>query len=426
MATFKSIGCFTAAQMATIGSTTPSCALAPLSEGSKLDIKQVMHPRVVANGSGGQQISSVGMASAEFDGEILMSPNLVSAVVDGAPTSGDISAALTLTTIANGDFSDLAIAVIEDVAQASETITWSPTGLTIHKNAASTNTQVINAVATEESGDAWGILTTDTPSGTVTPSVALFSDADNFSAGSADSVSPGEPDCGKYLEASGYSLSGTPPNYIYTLTPNESLWKYMAMMSYSGNKSSGECEIKKAINMMYETSIEGKIGEPLKLKLKGLGRADGIPAPGNFFTGSTTLTETIISLLKKINFTIVGETFKLYEFTITTGYKVTLVPDGSEFGYERGLLVPGPSTFKAKVMCENLATAHPFSLMVAKTVDYFEISFGDTGAGIKISSAASQLDEVPDADESGVGMFDLAGHFVDNDLAIAFNATWGM
>lgn len=425
MAHYPTIGCITGAQQSGLVTETPvSVFIMPLNEGAKLDIKQVMHPRKVANGTGGQQVSVLGMANAELNGEIAITPNAVSAVVDGDPSSGDIGATLTLTTIANGDHSNMVIAMIDDVAQASETITWSPTGLTIHKHEDSTNTQIINAVATPECGDAWGNLTTGTPTDKATAAVDLFSTFANFVGGSADSVGPGEPDSGKWLEASGFYLTGTPPDYIYTLSPDSDNWEYMAVQSYSGNMA-GESIYKTGINMMCESTIEGKVGEVVRLKIKGLGAAAATPVDGSFFAGSTTITETVVALLKKINMTVAGGDYKIYDFSINPGYKAVLIPDGSEYGYERGTLVPGPATFKLKVLCEGLAVANPFDDLVGKTVDDFDISFGATGQAIKIMSGASQIDEVAEVDEAGVGLLELTGHFINNDLQIKFNVTLG-
>jgi hypothetical protein len=229
-----------------------------------------------------------------------------------------------------------------------------------------------------------------------------------------------KPHCDVFLSACGLDGTMNPSSYDATYSPtHEGNYKAVTMLHYAGDKVASQSLKKSAKNMMFEGSFEGKIGEPLKLKLKGQGVVNAVPTYSTH-PATVTATEEIIPVLKKINMTIVGSIYKISEFTIDPGYKVALIKDGSEYGFSQATLVPGPARWTAKCLYEG--SVNPFTALIGASVDDFEISYGVSDKIVRFASdSSSQITEVTESDEAGIRMFNLKGHFVNNNWVLYFN-----
>lgn len=235
----------------------------------------------------------------------------------------------------------------------------------------------------------------------------------------ADSGSPVAPVVDPILKACGFSAATT-TTIVYSPC-FEGDYSAMTMYLYGGSKTSGDCLAKKAKNMMFEGSLVGKVGEPLKLKVRGLGVISAVPTPGDY--PSVTMLNDDIPTLTMSTTTINGVTYKISEFEIMFGYRVALLIDGSTYGYVRAQLVPDAATWTAKVLTEDMATKNPFAKLVGEDNSALSIVTGASPSQITIGSSTSQINDVSESDDSGIRMFDLAGQFTNNAYTITFDGS---
>jgi hypothetical protein len=236
----------------------------------------------------------------------------------------------------------------------------------------------------------------------------------------ADSGSPVAPVVDPILKACGFD-SATNGTIVYTPC-FEGDYSAITMYWYSGQKNSGDCLIKKAKNMMFEGSLVGKVGTPLRLKLNGMGTVSAVPTAGDY--PSVSMLDDDIPVLTISTATINDISYKVSEFEIMFGYKVKLLIDGSQYGYWRAQLVPGPAKWTAKVLTEDTATKNPFTPLVGVDNSEFSLITGSGASVITIGSASSsQIMGAEETEDDGVKMFDLNGQFTNNAYSITFDGS---
>jgi hypothetical protein len=235
-----------------------------------------------------------------------------------------------------------------------------------------------------------------------------------------DSGSPVAPVVDPLLKACGFDAA-TNGTIVYTPC-FEGDYSAVSMYGYSGQKNAGDCLIMKAKNMMFEGSLVGKVGTPLRLRLNGKGVVSAIPAGGNY--PSVSMLDDDIPVLTISTATINDISYKVSEFEIMFGYTVKLLIDGSQYGYWRAQLVPGPAKWTAKVLTEDTAKLNPFTPLVGVDNSEFSLVTGSGSSVITIgSTASSQIMGVEDSVDDGVKMFDLNGQFTNNAYSITFDGS---
>lgn len=237
----------------------------------------------------------------------------------------------------------------------------------------------------------------------------------------ADSGGIVNPVCDSRLLACGFSAADTT---VRTYSPCfEGDYSAVSMYGYGGSKTAGDCLIVKAKHMMFEGSIVGKVGESLKLKLKGLGVVSANPTGGNY--PSVTQLDDAIPTLTMSASTIAGISFKVSEFEVMFGYTVALLVDGSTNGYVRAQLVPGPAKFTAKCLMEDIASKNPYTPLIANTNSTFSIVTGSGSSIITIAATGStaQLLAVNESEDNGIKMYDIEGQFTNNAYTIEFDGS---
>ena len=229
------------------------------------------------------------------------------------------------------------------------------------------------------------------------------------------------PVCDSRLLACGFSAANTT---VRTYSPCfEGDYTNVTMYGYGGSKTNGDCNASKAKHMMFEGSIVGKVGDPLKLRLHGLGVVSAIPTPGNY--PSVTMLDDAIPTLTMSASTICGIAYKISEFEIKFGYTVALLMDGSTNGYVRAQLVPGPAKFTCKALMEDMATKTPYTSLVAGTNGTLSIVTGSGSSIVTIAATGStaQFLSVTETDDNGIKMFDIEGQFTNNAYTIVFDGS---
>lgn len=253
----------------------------------------------------------------------------------------------------------------------------------------------------------------------VSGALAYKIEGDIHCYGYSDSVgSPVTPIVDGLLKACGFSSSvGSTITYSPCF---EGDYTALTVYHYGGSKESGNCLIKQAKNMMFEGLIIGRVGAPLRLSVKGLGVISAMPASGDYPSVSM-LNDDIPTMILSAS-TINGISYKVTQFKLDFGYKVSLLKDGGSdtYCYNRAQLIPGTSRLSCRVLMEDAASKNPFTPLIGETNSTLNIvCAGD--CVITIASSSIQILKVRELDNNGIKYFDLDCQITDNAYTIDFD-----
>lgn len=223
------------------------------------------------------------------------------------------------------------------------------------------------------------------------------------------------------LLATGSSLAspGTNDKWVYTVSEVKSNWKDLTAWAYSGNKGTTSSVLRKISNILLGGKMILNFEEGTGvLECEGRGIFNGAPTDA---TQETCTPSTVgHPAMRSIGaFTLFGDsdyTPLSFEVDFNQDAVVTVSPTGT-YGLGLSDIVRKGLRWRARVYQDTVANITPESSLIAGTSSTLSIIWGAVPNKFTITSSKIQITKADRSDQNGVGVYDLEGHFVDNDFS---------
>jgi hypothetical protein len=237
-----------------------------------------------------------------------------------------------------------------------------------------------------------------------------------------------EPNIGDFLKCAGHKYELVEP-YLNRYTPSSDIdanWKDMTLWGYTGNKSNGKTIITKVHSVMFDCKLAWTIGEAMMAEFTGKGVPDGIPAPGNYVSGTLPLLSVVPpAFLKTTNLLVLGSDYSVLKGELAFGNQIELIKNpADETGFLRATIKSRIATFSMTVY-QNAGETDPIADMDGEVVDDMLLTFGASTAEIEIASSSAAFHDVKSGKDGDLNTHEISGYFVNNDYMLNFgNSTY--
>ena len=212
----------------------------------------------------------------------------------------------------------------------------------------------------------------------------------------------------------------------YTPSSNEADWKWLTMYKYSGAMVEKESILTAADSVLCDGTIEGTIGDVVKLSLTGKGYPGAEPMAATYPTNPPTLpSETIPLMMKASSAEFLDADYNILKFSIAFKNKVELDKcnyslDGATYGFNVADILDRDIEVKLSVLAGNITTDSPYGKLTVGTLGIFDIQTGETNKGIQYTSANNkfQITAIENGKEQGLATLEITGKIAEDDLLI--------
>jgi hypothetical protein len=211
-----------------------------------------------------------------------------------------------------------------------------------------------------------------------------------------------------------------------TFTPSsiQTDWTYLSAWKYTGAVS-GESLVTKAYSILCDGTIEGSLGEPIKISCTGKGVADGAPTYDYCIEDAIVPpTDTIPVMIKASIMEAMGFPWDILKFSVAFKNNVINKKENDvafPFGYRYADITD--RDFEIKMTVYQSADI-PYPALNAGTIGSFDIKVGNTPAFARIYSPATgfQITDVEPGVDAGQNTFEITGTIEYEDFAIVTGA----
>ena len=239
------------------------------------------------------------------------------------------------------------------------------------------------------------------------------------------------PSVDMFLTASGMARADSANQRTYTPSSDTTgAWKDLTLWAYNGEKAANKCLLTRAHSAMFDFTVKGTLGGPCMVEFTGRGAVDTTCTPTSYPAGSlSSPASMVVPTIKATDMTVCGINLKLLDFEVVMGNTLTLIKDMSlQYGYSGAQITDRKSNWKVRAYAINPDAGNPFAAMDSTAVNTnlgtFTVTFGTSAdKRVRLNSGANkcQITDIKQADEDGIGIWEISGIFKDNDWAMVIN-----
>lgn len=210
--------------------------------------------------------------------------------------------------------------------------------------------------------------------------------------------------------------------YVYTIDETQSNWKDLTVWAYTGNKGTSLSVLRKIYNVLFGGKIVLDFeNATAMLDIEGRGAYNGAPTDA---TQPTCSPSGVVSpALRGVTFSMFGDTdYTPISMEIDFNQDVvnTLSPSAA-YGVGVSQIVRKGARWSAKVYQDVVATIAPETALIAGTTGALSVIWGTVPNKFTLASSKMQITKCDRSDQNGIGVYDLSGIFVDNDISFTID-----